>query len=165
MKRYIDIIALFVAAFAVAIALLAFNATDSDAHVITRQDCKAISHYSVGTADTRSPVYVGCMQHKKQHAENHVMNVCKAKLQPAENKCVIRYVFGRWGGEAVTVAGCESTWRVGAANGQYLGLFQMGSHERATYGHGRTALPQSKAAFSYFMASGHDWSPWECKPW
>lgn len=84
----------------------------------------------------------------------------------ADPKRAIRYVFGSRGTEAVTVAGCETggTYWIGSHNGQYLGLFQMGRHERATYGHGRTALEQARAALRYFVASGRDWSPWECKP-
>jgi hypothetical protein len=78
----------------------------------------------------------------------------------------IRYVFGSRGSEAVSVSYCETggTFWIGSHNGQYLGLFQMGSHERATYGHGRTALRQARAAHRYFVASGSDWSPWSCKP-
>ena len=34
---------------------------------------------------------------------------------------------------------CESGLRTDAQNGQYLGLFQMGSSERRIYGHGSTA--------------------------
>ena len=52
-----------------------------------------------------------------------------------------------------------------AQNGQYLGLFQMGSSERRLFGHGETALEQAQAAYRYFVRSGRDWSPWSCKPW
>ena len=52
-----------------------------------------------------------------------------------------------------------------AQNGQYLGLFQMGSDERRLFGHGPNALDQATAAYRYFMQSGSDWSPWSCKPW
>jgi hypothetical protein len=77
---------------------------------------------------------------------------------------VIRLVFGTYGGQALAVAWCESRWSTTAANGQYLGLFQMGSSERARYGHGPTAVEQARAAYRYFIASGRDWSPWSCKP-
>lgn len=76
----------------------------------------------------------------------------------------IRYVFGAYAGQAWRVAGCESTWSIYAHNGQYRGLFQMGSNERATYGHDWTPYGQAAAAYRYFAASGYDWSPWECKP-
>ena len=52
-----------------------------------------------------------------------------------------------------------------ARNGQYLGCFQMGSRERRTYGHAAGVWGQARAAFRYFVDSGRDWSPWECKPW
>lgn len=76
----------------------------------------------------------------------------------------IRVVFGPRSSEALRVVQCESRFSTGARNGQYRGLFQMGSSERATYGHGDTALEQARAAYRYFVASGRDWSPWECKP-
>jgi hypothetical protein len=82
----------------------------------------------------------------------------------------IRYVFGHYAGQAMAVARCESGsyWpdqAPHAVNGQYLGMFQMGSFARGTYGHGATALDQARAAYRYFVASGRDWSPWACKPW
>lgn len=77
----------------------------------------------------------------------------------------IRAVFGKWAAQAQIVASCESGHSTWAANGQYLGLFQMGSSERAIYGHGSDALTQARAAYAYFAASGYDWSPWQCKPW
>lgn len=85
---------------------------------------------------------------------------------PAEEpKTAICMVFGTRCSEALRVAQCESRYDLDARNGQYLGLFQMGSWERQTYGHGETAIAQSRAAYRYFVASGRDWSPWECKPW
>lgn len=79
-------------------------------------------------------------------------------------EAAIRRVFGAYAGQALSVAWCESRFSIWARNGQYLGLFQMGSSERATYGHSWTALGQSQAAYRYFVASGSDWSPWACKP-
>jgi len=78
----------------------------------------------------------------------------------------ICYVFGPYCSQALSVSSCETggTFHVGAQNGQYLGLFQMGSSERATYGHGSTALEQARAAYRYFVRSDRDWSPWSCKP-
>lgn len=73
--------------------------------------------------------------------------------------------FGdRYCGQALRVAYCESRFDTTARNGQYRGLFQMGSWERSRFGHGSTALEQSRAAYRYFKATGRDWSPWECKP-
>jgi hypothetical protein len=74
-------------------------------------------------------------------------------------------VFGPYCTQAVAVAWCESRLRPVAQNGQYLGLFQMGSQERRLFGHGHTARQQALAAHAYFVRSGRDWSPWSCKPW
>jgi len=86
----------------------------------------------------------------------------RAKLRP---RAAICDVFKRHCLQAVSVAWCESRLRTGARNGQYVGLFQMGSHERRVFGHGPTAHDQSRAAYRYFIRSGRDWSPWSCKPW
>jgi hypothetical protein len=81
-------------------------------------------------------------------------------------KVAIALMFGGYAGEAMQVADCETggTFSTGATNGQYLGLFQMGSSERATYGDGDSPLAQARAAYVYFVVSGRDWSPWTCKP-
>lgn len=75
----------------------------------------------------------------------------------------IRLVFGPYADAALRVAWCESRWHTGATNGQYLGLFQMGDYARGRYGHSSSALGQARAAYAYFVASGRDWSPWECR--
>ncbi len=85
-----------------------------------------------------------------------------ATLPPQEAICK---VFGSYCGQALRVSRCESGYRTTAQNGQYLGLFQMGSSERQIFGHGTTAHEQAQAAHRYFVASGRDWSPWSCKPW
>lgn len=87
-----------------------------------------------------------------------------ARLRLAAPAAAIRTVFGRYWRQAMAVARCESGLSLWARNGQYQGLFQMGSHERATYGHGATALAQARAAHRYFVASGRTWRPWSCKP-
>ena len=81
------------------------------------------------------------------------------------NAAVICKVFGPHCQQAIRVARCESGLTIGAENGQYLGLFQMGSWERRTFGHGWNPWAQSRAAYKYFVQSGRDWSPWSCKPW
>ncbi len=86
----------------------------------------------------------------------------KANAPP---RAAICDVFGRYCKQAVTVAWCESRLSTTAQNGQYLGLFQMGSYERRLFGHGSTAYRQAVAAHTYFVRSGRDWSPWSCKPW
>jgi hypothetical protein len=88
-----------------------------------------------------------------------------AALDAAEPTKVICLVFGRYCREALAVSRCESRFSTNAQNGQYLGLFQMGSNERRLFGHGPSALEQARAAHRYFVASGRDWSPWSCKPW
>jgi hypothetical protein len=88
-----------------------------------------------------------------------------AALKAATPSVAICKVFGKYCQEALAVSRCESGLRTTAQNGQYLGLFQMGSSERRLFGHGPTALEQAKAAHRYFVASGRGWRPWSCKPW
>jgi hypothetical protein len=83
-----------------------------------------------------------------------------AKLPPRKAICS---VFGAHCEEALAVAWCESRLRTTAENGQYRGLFQMGSYERSLFGHGTSAHDQSLAAHRYFVRSGRDWSPWACR--
>jgi hypothetical protein len=82
-----------------------------------------------------------------------------ATLPPRKAICT---VFGSYCEQAVAVAWCESRLTTTAENGQYRGLFQMGSYERSLFGHGRTAHDQARAAHRYFVRSGRDWSPWAC---
>ncbi len=75
---------------------------------------------------------------------------------------IICSVFGAACQEAIAVARCESGFSIHAVNGQYLGIFQMGSSERArfaTIGYA-TAYEQVVAAHNYFVVSG--WGPWAC---
>ena len=83
-----------------------------------------------------------------------------ASLPPRKAICS---VFRSRCGEAISIAWCESRLSTTAQNGQYLGLFQMGSDERSLFGHGATAHAQAKAAHRYFVRSGRDWSPWSCR--
>jgi hypothetical protein len=87
-----------------------------------------------------------------------------ASVRAATPSSVICKVFGGYCQQALAVARCESGLQTTATNGQYLGLFQMGSSERQLYGHGPTVRAQVIAAHRYFVASGRDWSPWSCKP-
>ena len=80
----------------------------------------------------------------------------------ADNASVIRAVFGPYGSQAVGVARCESGLSTWAQNGQYLGVFQMGSYARARYGHGSDIWTQARAAYKYFRDSGYSWRPWTC---
>lgn len=69
------------------------------------------------------------------------------------------------GVEATRVADCETggTFDVWAANGQFLGLFQMGKWARQRYGHANNAWGQAAAADRYYTDSG--WSGWQCSPY
>lgn len=91
------------------------------------------------------------------------LQAAKAERLLSPQEAIVR-VFGSYADQALRVAACESGYSTNASNGQYLGIFQMGSNERATYGHSDTALGQAQAAHRYFEASGRDWSPWACKP-
>jgi len=64
--------------------------------------------------------------------------------------------------KAFDVIACETggTYSTQASNGQYLGMFQMGSSERERFGHSSTAMGQARAAHRYWLISG--WSPWSC---
>jgi hypothetical protein len=85
------------------------------------------------------------------------------RLEALPAKAAICRAFGWRCRQAVAVAWCESRLRTTAQNGQYLGLFQMGSHERRLFGHGTSAHDQATAARRYFVRSGGDWSPWSCR--
>jgi len=98
---------------------------------------------------------------RKQEAQRMRFEAQLAR-SPAKAIC---HVFGSYCQQALQVARCESGVRPGAQNGQYRGLFQMGSNERQLFGHGESALVQARAAYRYFVRSGRDWSPWSCKPW
>ena len=96
---------------------------------------------------------------------NESVNTHRIEKQQAQAKIIICKVFGPYCKQALNVSWCESKWYIWAQNGQYLGLFQMGSWERRTYGHGPGSWAQARAALRYFIASGRDWSPWECNPY
>ena len=85
------------------------------------------------------------------------------RLAHASPKVAICEVFGRYCGQALAVAWCESGHQTTARNGQYLGLFQMGSYAREIAGHGDTAYEQARAAYRFFVLAGRDWSPWSCR--
>lgn len=89
-----------------------------------------------------------------------------AAQPPPQVTRAVTAIFGPYAAQALRVVGCETggTYSTRARNGQYLGLFQMGAYARGRYGHATDALGQARAAYRYFVASGRDWSPWECKP-
>lgn len=52
-----------------------------------------------------------------------------------------------------------------ARNGQYVGIFQMGFHERRAHGwyrRGSSARAQVLSAYSLYRSRG--WQPWTCRP-
>jgi hypothetical protein len=61
---------------------------------------------------------------------------------------------------AMKIVKCETggSYTPWSANGQYLGIFQMGSYERRTFGHGGNVWAQAKAAYAYFKVAG--FGPW-----
>ena len=88
---------------------------------------------------------------------------CKAHSRGiTERACIIRVLWAPLGQsrKAVRVAWCESRLDPNASNGQYQGVFQMGSSERARFGHGPTVEQQTRAAIKYYRISG--WRPWSC---
>jgi hypothetical protein len=94
-----------------------------------------------------------------------VLRIRKARLRAAPSpRHAICATFHDHCEEALAVAWCESRLQTDARNGEYLGLFQMGSLARRLFGHGASARKQSVAAHRYFVSSGRDWSPWSCKP-
>ena len=97
---------------------------------------------------------------------SHADDTFRTYVELQEPRNAICHVFGGYCTEALAVSRCESghSHSVNAHNGQYLGMFQMGSSEREKYGHGNTPLEQAVAAYAYFVDSGKDWSPWSCKP-
>lgn len=82
------------------------------------------------------------------------------------------------GKEAVVVAGCETgqTYSVWSTNGQYKGLFQMGTGERRDYGLskgwmgiGNNPWDQALSGYNMYMKTkGEDlsrpWHRWSCRP-
>jgi hypothetical protein len=101
-------------------------------------------------------------------AQAHTAKPPQHVKAPQHVKVAIYKVFGpRIAPQALRVAWCESRFQTTARNGQYLGLFQMGSHERRTFGHGATALAQARAAYRYYRYSlrhnGDGWRPWSCR--
>lgn len=134
------------------------------AHNVTRSDCVSVARYTVGSRAVKRAAAAGCRRYAAAHALDHKHVKCQSLRggYRVRNACTIRVVFGAFGAAAVRIARCESGLSVGARNGQYLGLFQMGTSERLTYGHGNSARGQSEAAWRYFAATGRDWSPWAC---
>lgn len=106
--------------------------------------------------------------HRAERAIRRLRQVLRAqeirKLRAAPPRTAICGVFRDNCRDAVDVAWCESRLEPSAQNGQYLGLFQMGTLARERFGHGPSAWEQAAAAHRYFVYAGSNWSPWSCKP-
>jgi hypothetical protein len=131
--------------------LLAVSASNVKAHVVLRRATRGARKAANEVAYYRRLIRV-------RHA-----SALARKLRHAPPRVAICAVFGRYCRQAISVAWCESRLTTTAQNGQYLGLFQMGSSERRLFGHGQTAHRQARAAHRYFLRSGRDWSPWGCR--
>lgn len=133
--------------------------TAASAHRVTKSDCRHLVRESrpVTVTQWRSRWHRCAGRARRHNARIH----CDATAPPRR---AIRCAFPIRFREARRVAWCESRWIPWASNGQYLGIFQMGSAERSRYGHGPTPLEQARAARRYFDAVGRHWGPWACKP-
>jgi hypothetical protein len=92
----------------------------------------------------------------------------KAHVRPAPAAVVpsVRIVARRYGFDPegmLRVARCESNLERTATNGQYLGLFQLGSFARSRYLQGRwtDSYANALAAARYAREAG-GWGPWSC---
>ena len=131
------------------------------------------SHRSLLASGAQAPKAQSSLTHARTRVRQltEAVRALRAEVQARETRRLaslpprkaICSVFGSRCDEAISIARCESRLSTAAQNGQYLGLFQMGSHERSLFGHGRTAHAQAKAAHRYFLRSGRDWSPWSCR--
>ena len=104
---------------------------------------------------------------------NHIYNACSSLSTASTIRCVFPAPERA---AALRIANCESTALVNdniarrrglgrwARNGQYIGIYQMGSRERARYGSysiGSPAIRQVIAARNLWVARG--WQPWACR--
>lgn len=102
-----------------------------------------------------------------QPAPKPVVKAAKRLLPPRRGTAqyrawVVCRVFVGQCKQAVNVAWCESRLNPRARNGSYVGVFQLGEHERKAYGHGRSVWAQSIGALLLHAARG--WQPWSCRP-
>ena len=122
-----------------------------------------------GSGPRSCPRYLAHVLQRKAYAWRKRVERWQARqreLLSTDSTAAICHVFGSYCSQALAVARCEAghSMTPRAHNGQYLGMFQMGSYARARFGHGSDRLTQARAAYRYFVASGRDWSPWACKP-
>lgn len=141
---------------AVAVAVIASPTAPATAHTIDPSVvCRGVWAHANTVYDGRR-AYRHCARIVQRHNRRH----CGPHASPRRAiQCV-------WPANTVAaatrVAMCESGLDPTAANGQYLGIFQMGAQERDNYGHGPAPITQARAAHRYWRAAG--WVPWSCKP-
>ncbi len=92
---------------------------------------------------------------------------------------LIRRVWGSEGDNAIRVAQCEDPGLYahtyidgGSVTGQYVGIFQLGTSERRSWGHWPYSSPDASTALTASawdqVVAGHElyldlgWGPWEC---
>lgn len=143
-----------IAAGAAILTISIITPTTAQAHQPTVKQCSrtaTLTHNGGGINAWRAK-RAKCIKHSNAHRCNPTAPV----------RTAIRCAFGRHANAALRVAYCESRYNTNARNGQYLGIFQMGSAERARFGHSNNALGQARAARRYFNLAG--WRPWACQP-
>ena len=99
--------------------------------------------------------------HYRRVVDVHIEQRRARALAKAPPRTAICEVFGPYCQQAVAVAWCESRLSTTAQNGQYLGLFQMGSNERRLFGHGDTALRPGHRRASLLRELGSGLEPME----
>lgn len=141
--------------------------------VMTAVECRQMAALVVGAPVVRRRAAAGCVKYAVKQKERLDLWKCsvlrrgpRAGWWRVRNACKL-YVSWPLGGnvvkrQAVRVGWCEGSLDPRSANGQYLGTLQMGTDERATYGHGPTIEEQAAAAAKYYDVSG--WTPWQCHP-
>ena len=93
---------------------------------------------------------------------------CGTSAPPNEVEHAIEVHFSPYGWDVVEqakrVARCESGWNPSATNGQYLGLFQMGSYHYWRFEGNRWDDPYVNARAAGGLYREQGWRPWSCKP-
>lgn len=159
------------------------GASTAEAHGVSRPACAATAHREMvsvppHTIAQRGQVFRKCIAFGVSHVTTHKLERCavlrvgpRRQWHLVRNACRIMVVwrFDYSDREAVTVAYCEGSLDPGASNGQYRGTFQMGTGERARWGHGPTVIAQTVAASDYYeydrdVLGRGGWGPWQCAP-
>lgn len=105
----------------------------------------------VPTAEAKSRVV---KPRKVPHCQSHKLS------PPAAVRCVFP---ARAQAKALRVMWCESKNNPRAKNGQYRGLFQMGSRERATYAYTGYSTPLQQVQAAHNLWTWRGWQPWSCQ--